>query len=241
MIPARLKSSRLPYKVLKTLGGKPLLQWVFEAACACEMFDEIVVAVDAVETKELVQSFGARVLMTSEGCLNGTERLIEVKHHHGVTGDIFVNWQADEPFIGKPIMLDLLQSIDQEDIDVWTLKSLIQDSKELEDPNVVKVVVDWKDSALYFSRYSIPYSRDNLLPTRYKHIGIYAYTGAALDLIAHLLPCELEKAESLEQLRFLYHGMKIKAHTTEHSTMGIDLQEHLDLAEAMLQAASIRS
>jgi len=236
VVPARLHSSRLPYKVLKTLGGKPLLQRVFEAASKCALFDEIVFAVDAEQTKTLVESFGARALMTSQTCPNGTMRMIEAKDLYGIQGDVWVNWQADEPFITKSLILDLLQSIHDMCSDIWTLRSVIHERAELEDPNVVKVVTGLGDRALYFSRFPIPYSRDNAPCTWYKHIGIYAFTTKALETIATLPSCELERIESLEQLRFLYHGMQVIAHTTSCKTLGIDLQEHLDLAETLVQS-----
>lgn len=239
VVPARLHSSRFPKKVLKSLGGKPLLQWVYEGACACDLFDEIVFAVDALETQQLVESFGAVALMTSEQCLNGTERMIEVKKKYSIQGDIWVNWQGDEPLIKPPLILDLLQSIDVAQRDVWTLRKHITEIHELQDPNVVKVVVDHKDRALYFSRHAIPYSRNDASNMWYKHIGIYAFTTEALDTIAQLSPCPLETSEALEQLRFLYYGMQIAAHETLSTTIGIDLPEHLAWAEASLSSSAL--
>lgn len=241
VVPARLHSTRFPKKVLKTLGGKPLLQWVYEGARACHLFDEIIFAVDALETKALVESFSAKALMTSESCLNGTERMIEVKKTYAIQGDVWVNWQGDEPFIEKPLILNLLQSIDRSGSDIWTLRKKIKDFHEITDPNVVKVVVDYQDRALYFSRYSLPFNRTHAECMKYKHIGIYAFTAEALDKIAELPPCELELCEALEQLRFLYYGMKISVHETIYKTMGIDLQEHLDLAEASLHSLSTQN
>lgn len=238
VVPARLHSTRFPKKVLKTLGGKPLLQWVYEAAMSCNLFDEIVFAVDALETKALVESFGGRAFMTSEACLNGTERMVEVKQKYAIQGDIWVNWQADEPFIERPLILDLLQSIDRAR-DIWTLRKKITEESEKQDPNVVKVVVDHEDRALYFSRYSIPYYRQQSELIKYKHLGIYAFTDKALDKIVQLEPCELELSESLEQLRFLYYGMAIYVHETLYKTMGIDLQEHLDLAELSIKSSTV--
>lgn len=237
VVPARLHSSRFPKKVLKTLGGKPLLQWVYDAAVRCHIFDEILFAVDAFETKELVENFGAKAVMTSEGCLNGTARMIEVKQRYSIKGDIWVNWQADEPFIEKPLILDLLQSIDTS-TDIWTLRKKITENREMQDPNVVKVVVDHKDKALYFSRYPIPYYAKESELMRYKHLGIYAFTSKALDKISTLDVCDLELSESLEQLRFLYYGMAIAVHETIYKTMGIDLQEHLDLAEMSIKTST---
>ena len=238
VVPARLHASRFPKKVLKTLGGKPLLQWVYDAAIGCHIFDEIIFAVDALETKELVESFGGVALMTSERCLNGTARMIEVKQRYSIQGDIWVNWQADEPFIEKPLILDLLQSIDKPS-DVWTLRKKITENHEMQDPNVVKVIVDHKDKALYFSRYPIPYHIKASELTRYKHLGVYAFTDKALDKIETLEVCDLELNESLEQLRFLYYGMSIAVHETIYKTMGIDLQEHLDLAEMSIKTTTV--
>ncbi|MCH9631190.1 MAG: 3-deoxy-manno-octulosonate cytidylyltransferase [Chlamydiia bacterium] len=230
IIPARLASSRFKEKVLKHLGSKPILQWIYESAKESELFDCIVFAVDAVQTKDLVESFGGTALMTSVSCLTGTDRLIEAKDNYQIEADVFVNWQADEPFIKKPLLLDLLQSVDT-DADVWTLKKEIQDVTKLEDPSIVKVVTGKDDKALYFSRHSIPYPQNEVGLPFFKHLGIYAYTSDALDKIKTLTPCLLEKAESLEQLRFLYHGLKMKVHTTEHESLGIDLEEHLELAK----------
>lgn len=238
VIPARLESTRFPRKVLKYLAGKPLLQWVYEAAVHCDLFDEICFAVDAKETQDLVMSFGAKALMTSVSCLNGTERLIEVKERYRIDADVWVNWQADEPFIEKAMILDLLQSIDK-DHDVWTLRKKIEDPHEIEDTSVVKVVVNHVEEALYFSRYSIPFYRNTQTGDKYKHIGIYAFTSEALDKIKVLQPCPLELAESLEQLRFLYFGMKIATHETKYQTLGIDLQEHLEIAELKVLSSNL--
>jgi 3-deoxy-manno-octulosonate cytidylyltransferase (CMP-KDO synthetase) len=232
VVPARLHSTRFPKKVLASLGGKPLLQWVYEGAVSCGFFDDIIFAVDALETKALVESFGGKVLITSEACLNGTERLIEVKQRGDIQGDVWVNWQADEPFITKDLIKDLLQTIDEPG-DLWTLRKKITEQQELEDPNVVKVVVNYKEEALYFSRYPLPYSRVEAC-AKYKHLGIYAFTDTALQTISTLSQCELEKTESLEQLRWLYHGMKLRVHETLHQSLGIDLPEHLVLAEKLL-------
>ncbi len=232
VVPARLHSTRFPKKVLATLGGKPLLQWVYEGAVCCGFFDDIVFAVDALETKALIESLGGKVLITSEACLNGTERLIEVKQRSGIQADIWVNWQADEPFITKDLIKDLLQTIDEPG-DLWTLRKKITDQKELEDPNVVKVVVNYKEEALYFSRYPLPYCRVEV-SAKYKHLGLYAFTDKALETISTLSHCQLETAESLEQLRWLYYGMKLRVHETLHQSLGIDLPEHLGLAEKLL-------
>lgn len=238
IVPARLESTRFKNKVLETLAGKPILQWIYESATESELFDDIYFAVDAKVTKELAESFGAKAILTSVDHPSGTDRIIEVKESLNLDADIFVNWQADEPFIKKPLLQDLLQSVD-EDSDLWTLKKRIEDPIDLEDSSVVKVVTDQTGKALYFSRHCIPYFQNDVNVPIYKHLGIYAYSKKALSLIKELRPCDLEKAESLEQLRFLYHGLKIKVHETKHETFGIDLKEHLLLAEKMVQDLSV--
>lgn len=239
IVPARLHSTRFPKKILQKLKDKSLLQWVFEAASRCEIFDDIIFAVDASEVFEHVRSFGGRAMMTGPHHINGTSRLIEVISDPKITADIVVNWQADEPFIKRSLILDLLQSIDQEG-QIWTLKRKIKQVELLEDPNIVKVVCNSKDEAMYFSRSLIPFDIQNPQSARYKHIGIYAFTFKTLKEIRDLkeAPCEIQ--ESLEQLRFLYHGFKIKVHTTKYETFGIDTKKHLDLALLKLEKESNR-
>lgn len=230
VIPARLASTRFPRKILANLAGKPLLQHVYEAAILANIFDEIVVAIDAEETKIAVERFGGKAVETSLSCANGTQRLLEIKSKEKIDADVWVNWQADEPFIHRALLEDLLQGIEGKS-DVWTLKKLIDKSHEIEDSNVVKVVVNAKEEALYFSRCPIPYCRDiKKERSLYKHIGLYAYSSEALEKIACMPPCSLEETEMLEQLRFLYHGLKVQVFTTVHETIGIDLPEHLELA-----------
>lgn len=236
IIPARLASSRFPKKVLAMLGEKPMLQWVWEAAISAEMFDEVAFAIDDHETARLIESFEGKYHMTSPECLSGTDRLIELQEKGVVSGDIWVNWQGDEPFIHKEMIENLLQSIDQ-DFDIWSLRKEIEDEVEIEDPNIVKVVTDHEDRALYFSRAPIPYDRDGLEDiTYYKHIGIYAYTNEALKEISTFTPSRLELSEGLEQLRFLENGLGIQVHETAHETLGIDVPE--DLARALDRISS---
>ena len=231
VIPARLASSRFPKKVLAILGEKPMLQWVWEAASSVPHFDDVAFAIDHLETGRLIDSFEGKYFMTSPDCPSGTDRLIELQEEGKMAGDIWVNWQGDEPFIHQGMIEDLLQTTDQP-FDIWSLKKKIEVEEEIEDPNIVKVVTDPIDRALYFSRSSIPYDRDGLEDVTYfKHIGVYAYTAEALKKISTLTPSILEKAEGLEQLRFLENGMTIQVHETSYETVGIDVPE--DLARAM--------
>jgi 3-deoxy-manno-octulosonate cytidylyltransferase (CMP-KDO synthetase) len=237
VIPARLKSTRFPKKMLATLKHKPLLQWVWESACAVSFFDEVVFAIDSEETADLIRSFGGKYLMTAESCTNGTERLIELQEKGLVEADIWVNWQGDEPFIHEQMIRDLLQSCDDKECDVWTLKKKIINLEEASNPQIAKIVCDHRGYALNFSRSQIPYYRDETDPSKkifHKHVGLYAFTPDSLRKIAQLQPCAIEVAEQLEQLRFLYHNLRIRVHETQYEVFGIDLPEHLVLAEACI-------
>jgi 3-deoxy-D-manno-octulosonate cytidylyltransferase len=239
IIPARLQSTRFPHKMLKMLYGRPLLEWVWNQANSVSAFDHIAFAIDAQETADLISSFGGAYYMTSPQCPSGTDRLIEVMQQNRVDADIWINWQGDEPFITEKMIGQLLQSCDEENSDVWTLKKRITNPEEIVSPHFAKVVCDHNDHALFFSRSMIPYYRDAVPEEQkvfYKHVGLYAFTLQALKTIAHLQPCAIERAEQLEQLRFLYHNLRIKVHETDHDVFGIDLPEHLARAEEVLAA-----
>lgn len=242
VIPARLHSSRFPRKILALLGGKPVIQRVWEAAQEVSLFDSVVIAVDHEETAEIVHSFGATAIMTSPQCFSGTERLVELKARGLIEGDIFVNWQGDEPFIHQSIICDLLQSVQNDSADIWTLKKQLTSPHEALSSHLAKVVCDHAGCALYFSRSLIPFYRDVPEDERiyFKHVGIYAFTAQALDKLQSLSPSYLEKAELLEQLSFLYHGLKIRVHETQHEVLGIDLPEHLSAAEIIFNKITLR-
>lgn len=237
IIPARLRSTRFPQKMLKSLYGKPLLEWVWEQAKSVSVFDHIAFAIDAPETAELITSFGAPYYMTSPDCPSGTDRLVEVMQQNTLDADIWVNWQGDEPFITEEMIGQLLQSCEKKESDVWTLKKRIAHAGEIDNPHVAKVVCDSEDRALFFSRSAIPFYRDACPEEEkifYKHVGLYAFTKKALQKIAFLPPCAIERAEQLEQLRFLSHGLIVTVHETDRDVFGIDLPEHLARAEAVL-------
>ena len=230
VIPARLASTRFPRKVLAELGGKPLLQRTWEAATKVPHFDEVWVAVDSKELLEFVKTFTDRVLLTSDDCHAGIDRLIEVRNSKKVIADLWINWQADEPFITEKMIDDLLSTTDG---DVFTLKKKMASNEPIDDPNIVKVVTDKTGRALYFSRFSIPYMRTTEVSI-YKHLGIYAYTDEALERISHMPPAEIEKAELLEQLRYLYNGLSIHVTETEGQIIGIDHPDDLLAAQKMI-------
>lgn len=230
VIPARLASTRFPRKVLEPLDGKPLVLWALDAARSMRCFDDVVCAVDSEEVAACVEKHGGRFIMTSKECASGTERILELHAKRALEGDVWVNWQADEPFINEQMIAALLQSCTEQNEDIWTLKKKINSIEDVLSPHVVKVICDHAGRALYFSRSSIPYQREEVPNVYYKHIGLYAYSQRALSLLQMVPECALERAEKLEQLRFLYHGLYIRVHDTEHETLGIDVPEHLALA-----------
>ncbi|MGR3911803.1 MAG: 3-deoxy-manno-octulosonate cytidylyltransferase [Candidatus Rhabdochlamydia sp.] len=235
IIPARLQSTRFPRKILAPLQGKPLLEWVWNAAKKVDLFHSVTIAVDSEETIEVVKQFGGNYLMTSPHCPNGTLRLCSLLELYPLEGDIFVCWQGDEPFLEQPMIEDLLQTAGVDGSDIWTLKKKIT-PLEASSPHHVKVVTDHEGYALYFSRSQIPFHRD-VLPSEYdQHIGIYAYTRKALEQIRHLPMSALAEKEQLEMLNFMYHGLKIKVHETHHESFGIDIPEHLEIAHQKLAA-----
>lgn len=240
VIPARLASTRFPQKVLATIQGKPILQWIWESASTMPFFDSVQFAVDAEATYALVQSFGGKAFYTDVRCSSGTDRLCQLHNEAKVAADIWVNWQGDEPFINQTLIEDLLQSIEQENTDVWTLKRKIDSAEDLVSQHIAKVVTDLQDRALYFSRSVIPYCFEGEpKPDYFQHIGIYAFTSNALKIITQLAPSKKEQAERLEQLRFLAHGLTIRVHETCQTTLGIDLPSHIALAEQLAANFSV--
>ncbi len=247
IIPARLESMRFPRKMLATLGGRPLLSWVWDAARSIDLFDDVYFAVDAKETADLVTSFGGKFMMTSVQCASGTDRLVQLMKQGTIDADIWVNWQGDEPFISKPMIVSLLQSASHEDEEMWTLKKLITNPLEICSPKFAKVVTDKTNHALYFSRAPIPFFRDEGNPEElvkkhvyYKHVGLYAFSKQALQKIALMGTSILEDAEKLEQNRFLDYGLKIRVHETDREVRGIDTPEDLAYAEETVRKMGLK-
>lgn len=242
VIPARLQATRYPKKLLSTLHDRPLLEWVWNAAKKVSLFDEVIFAIDDQELADVIDTFGGQWTMTSKDCQSGTDRIIEIMQRNILSADIWVNWQGDEPFITQSMIEQLLQSSGSNDADVWTLKKQIITAQELTSPKFAKVVSDHNGYALYFSRSMIPAVRDEQdleviikQQIHYKHVGLYAYTTDALKKIALAEACALEEAEKLEQLRFLYHGLRIKMHKTDQEVIGIDTPEDLVRAHEYAQ------
>lgn len=236
VIPSRYASTRFPGKPLVDIGGKPMIQRVYDQAAKSSSLAQVIVATDDQRIANCVRTFGGEVMMTSESHRNGTARCGEVAKEY--LADYYINIQGDEPFI-HPEQINTLASLLDGKTQLGTLVKKVHDASILNNPNVMKVVLNTKQEAMYFSRSCIPYVRDhepkNWLGKHdfYKHIGIYAYRSDVLLEIIQLPSSSLEIAENLEQIRWLENGYKIKTAETNHETMGIDIPE--DVVKAIAQ------
>jgi 3-deoxy-manno-octulosonate cytidylyltransferase (CMP-KDO synthetase) len=238
IIPARFASTRFPGKPLVDLGGKPMIQRTYERVKAVKGFDRIVIATDDQRIFDAAMGFGAEVMMTSSEHLTGTDRCAEVLRRLGEEVDYVVNIQGDEPFI-EPAQLEEVAAGFSSGAPILTLIKKITDSETLFNVNTPKVVCDEEGNALYFSRQTIPFLR-GVEPsewlnkhTFFKHIGLYAYRADILPGLSALKPTSLELAESLEQLRWVQNGIRIKAIETQFETIGIDSPEDLEKIQKM--------
>ncbi len=237
MIPARYDSTRFPGKLMKDLGGKTIISRTYEAAIHTELFDEVYVVTDSQIIKNEIERAGGKVIMSKKEHECGSDRIAEAVEFMDI--DIVVNVQGDEPFIKKePLqaVLDVFKGKDASRIDLASLMQEVTDWEQIADPNLVKVVVDHQNFALYFSRSPIPYPRDRQSGVRYfKHIGVYAFRKQALMDFYRLPMRSLEATEKLENLRYLEYGKKIKLVETEFKGIGIDTPEDLEKAKLFLQ------
>ena len=242
IIPARYASTRFPAKPLALLGGKPMIQHVYERV-SC-VLDDVVVATDNQRIYDAVVRFGGRAVMTSPDHRTGTDRCLEAYQNLGVEADVVINVQGDEPFIAEEQILALMQCFENPQTDIATLIKPFPTTttyETLSNPNTPKVIINPQGQALYFSRSVIPYLRGIEQThwashhTYYKHIGIYAYRIEALRKVTQLQQTSLELAESLEQLRWLENGLTIQTAITNIETIGIDTPEDLQKAEKYLQ------
>ncbi|MCK9572136.1 MAG: 3-deoxy-manno-octulosonate cytidylyltransferase [Candidatus Omnitrophica bacterium] len=236
VIPARYSSTRFAAKVLAPLAGKPMIQHVWERAKQSKVLDDLIIACDNELVEAAALEFGAKVVMTSKQHTCGSDRISEVVNPLDVK--IVVNIQADEPLI-HPMMIDSVARAILEDssVNMATIKKRITDPILLSDPNVVKVVTDKNDFALYFSRALIPYLALGSIaaPVYYKHIGLYAYTKDFLFTYKNIPVSDLEKIEKLEQLRVLEAGFRIKVIETKFDTFGVDTPEDLERLKSYLE------
>ncbi|MFA5725596.1 MAG: 3-deoxy-manno-octulosonate cytidylyltransferase [Candidatus Omnitrophota bacterium] len=241
VIPARFSSTRFEGKILAKISGQPMLQLVYERAKQARLLEDVIIACDHELVADTAREFGAKVIMTSKSHISGTDRISEVVNPLDVK--IVVNIQADEPLI-HPSMIDSVASalLDDKNLNMATLMKRIEDPALVDDPNVVKVVVDKNNFALYFSRAAIPYLALNAevkQPAYFKHIGLYGYTKDFLFTYKNLPVSDLEKTERLEQLRALEEGFRIKVIETNFDTIGVDTPEDLERVKLILQKDKI--
>lgn len=240
IIPARYASTRFPGKPLALLGGKPVIQHVYEKVAA--VLEAAYVATDDERIYDAVKSFGGQVVMTRIDHKSGTDRIEEAIEKIGGEWDVVVNVQGDEPFVAKSQLDTICHCFDDPTTQIATLGKPFESMEAVQNPNSPKIVVDNMGFAMYFSRSVIPYVRGKEKSswlTHYpflKHLGIYAYRKDVLRQVTQLPQSSLEIAESLEQLRWLQNGFKIKVGTTDVETVGIDTPQDLERAEEFLKA-----
>jgi 3-deoxy-manno-octulosonate cytidylyltransferase (CMP-KDO synthetase) len=236
IIPARFASTRFPGKPLADIDGRPMIEHVYRRAAASPVVSRVVVATDDLRIATTVNDFGGKVRLTRADHRSGTDRLAEVAA--SLDCDIVVNVQGDEPLLDPRAIGEVVAPFADPSVSMATLFKRIQNPAELNNPNVVKVVLDRGGFAMYFSRAPIPYARDPRggWPPLYRHIGLYAYRRSALLVLASLEPTPLESAESLEQLRALEHGIRIKAVETLYDSIGVDTPEDLEQVRRLLAA-----
>ncbi|MCK9203966.1 MAG: 3-deoxy-manno-octulosonate cytidylyltransferase [Bacteroidales bacterium] len=236
VIPARYASTRFPGKPLVVIEGKSMIQRVFEQALLCKELDQVIVATDNEMILKHVESFGGSAMMTSEKHRSGTERCAEVADrliNAGKPYDVVINIQGDEPYIDPSQIAQVASCFRDPGAVIATLIKKITYAAELTDPNVVKVVTDWKGKALYFSRAAIPFTRGKEaadwigFTSYYKHLGIYGYQTKILHQLVTLPVSPLESAESLEQLRWLGNGFQIQTQITDIESFSVDVPSDL--------------
>ncbi len=251
IIPARISSTRLPEKPLTMIGNKTLIQLVYENASKSKLINKIIVATDSEKIANHVTSFGGFCELTSPDHPSGTDRVAEVARK--IDGDIIINIQGDEPFITSDVIDTVLKvMIKDENVSYASAKTPLSSIKEFFNSNIVKVICDEKDYAIYFSRAPIPYFRDDfdaykrngkidfktekdILAKTFKHIGIYGYKWDFLLKFTNMKEGFLEKAEKLEQLRAIENGYKIIVPTVKYNGFGIDTYDDLDRARKILR------
>lgn len=240
IIPARYASSRFPGKPLALLGGKPVIQRVYEQVSA--VLDDAYVATDDERIFQTVEGFGGKAVMTRTDHKSGTDRIEEAVEKLGCQADVIVNVQGDEPFIQRLQIESVCRCFDDPDTQIATLGKPFESVEAMKNPNSPKIVLDNRQCAMYFSRSVIPFIRgveegEWLLHYPFlKHLGLYAYRREVLAELTRLPQSSLEKAESLEQLRWLQNGYRIKVGLTDVETVGIDTPQDLERAEAFLKA-----
>ena len=239
VIPARYESTRLPKKPLKDICGHTMIEWVYKRALKSNL-DKVIVATDSIDVFNEVKSFGGEVILTSKEHLNGTSRIAEVCSK--ITDfEYIINIQGDEPLIEPEMINSLIEAFIQEkELKMVTLKHKILKKEDIENPNFVKVITDKNDYAIYFSRSVIPYPRNEIDNIYYKHVGIYGYKREFVLEYSNLPSTPLETSESLEQLRVLENGYKIKVLETKYEIIGVDTQDELEKVIKIIEEKGIQ-
>ncbi|MBC2856547.1 MAG: 3-deoxy-manno-octulosonate cytidylyltransferase [Cetobacterium sp.] len=238
IIPARYASTRLEGKPLKDICGHTMIEWVYKRALNSNL-DRVIVATDDQRVYEEVKRFGGEVVLTDKSHQNGTSRIAEVCGNIS-DFDVVINIQGDEPLIEGEMINSLIEVFNKEpDLKMATLKHKIDEMEEIKNPNVVKVVTDKKDYAIYFSRSIIPYPRELNMDNYYKHVGIYAYKREFVIEYSKMEATPLEKSESLEQLRVIENGYKIKVLETPYKVVGVDTAEELERVREIIKLEKI--
>jgi len=236
MIPARYAASRFPGKMMKDLGGKPVIVRTYESTVATQLFDQVYVVTDNSTIYNAVIAEGGKALMTRDNHECGSDRIAEAIA--SVDCDIVVNVQGDEPFTTREDLEPVLQVFygdDAAQIDLASVMTPLDTEEEIKNPNNVKVIVDYMDYALYFSRSPLPFVRDTQVPLIvYKHKGIYAFRKQAIIDFSHLKMRPLEASEKIECIRFLEYGKKIKMVRSHNLAIGIDTPEDLEKARKLI-------
>lgn len=236
VIPARYASTRFPAKLMQDLGGKTVILRTYEAAINTQLFDDVFVVTDSDLIYNEIISNGGKAIMSLKEHESGSDRIAEAVENMDV--DVVINVQGDEPFINKkPLeqVIEIFRNDSEKKVDLASLMFEIKEKAEIENPNNVKVIVDQRGFALYFSRSVIPYPREENVGVRYmKHIGIYAFRKEALMDFYRLPMLSLEASEKLEQLRYLEYGKRIKMVETDHGSIGIDTPEDLEKARKLV-------
>jgi 3-deoxy-manno-octulosonate cytidylyltransferase (CMP-KDO synthetase) len=238
VIPARYASKRFPGKPLVRLAGRPLVEWVYQAAAACSQFERVVVATDSREIADCVLAFGGEIEMTRGDHATGTDRVAEAAARYP-DSEVVANIQGDQPFVTSGMLEQLLEPyLRGERPDMTTLACPLSRDASPADPNVVKVVRDRNERALYFSRAPIPYRAEHSAARVLHHLGLYAFRADFLPVYARLPQTELEDSERLEQLRALEHGFEIRVCLTEAPVLEVNTPGDLERAHAVLSESA---
>lgn len=230
VIPSRIRSTRLPRKPLLPIQGKPMIQWTYENALRCEILADVIVATDSDEIANVITKIHGKVEMTDPDLPTGSERVAAVAERYPDM-DVIINLQGDEPFIKPHMLKQLVEPYLNGDMPEMTTLAYPLEKEKYYSPGSVKVITDLHNNALYFSRAPIPYYRTDEKAPVYNHMGLYAFRRDFLMLYKKLPPTPLEKTESLEQLRVLEHGYKIRVCLTEEKTLEINTPEEYEQAQ----------